>query len=86
MLANVNHSDDVAIPAVNHHISKPALYVACRNDFVAVPRLQEEGMRPWVKDLKVVEMDCAHWVQLQKREELNKVLEAFLGEVETKCE
>lgn len=82
MLSNINLADDAAIPPENHRITKPALFIACKKDFVAVPRLQVEGMRPWVEDLRVKELDSAHWVQLQRREEVNRTLQGFLNEVE----
>ena len=82
MLANVNLADDASIPALNHHITKPALFVACAKDYVAVPRLQEEGMRPWVENLRVEELDSAHFVQLQKSKEVNHTLQKFFDEVE----
>ena len=82
MLSNVNLSDDATIPAKNYHISKPALFIACKKDYVAVPTLQEKGMRPWVKDMRVKELDSAHWVQLQRREEVNRALQEFFDDVE----
>lgn len=82
MLSNINLADDATIPANNHHVTKPTLFIACAKDYVAVPRLQEEGMKPWVRDLRVKEMDSAHWVQLQRREEVNRALQNFFNEVE----
>lgn len=82
MLSNINLADDAAIPPQNRHITKPALFIACAKDYVAVPRLQEEGMRPWVADLRVKELDSAHWVQLQRREEVNRALQKFFNEVQ----
>ena len=82
MLSNINLADDAGIPSQNHHVTKPALFIACAKDYVAVPKLQEEGMRPWVGDLRVKELDSAHWVQLQRREEVNHALQEFFNEVE----
>ncbi|KAF6240610.1 hypothetical protein HO173_001281 [Letharia columbiana] len=82
MLANINLADDAAIPLRNRHVTKPALFIGCAHDYVAVPRLQEAGMRPWAADLRVKVLDSAHWVQLQRREEVNRALRKFFDEVE----
>lgn len=81
MLANINLEDDNNIPAENYHIQKPALFIACSKDYVAVPRLQAEGMKPFAKDLRIKELDSAHWVQLQRRDEVNAALGEFFNEV-----
>ena len=81
MMANINLTDDEAIPRDNQYIKKPALFIACKKDYVAVPMLQEENIRPWAKDLRVKELDSAHWVQLQKRDEVNAYLQDFFDEV-----
>ena len=81
MLADVNLADDATIPPDNHHVTKPALFIACAKDYVAVPRLQVEGFGPWVRDLRVRELDSAHFVQLERFEEVNCLLEEFFDEV-----
>ena len=80
-MANINLTDDEAIPRENYHIKKPALFIACKKDYVAVPALQDENIRPWAKDLRVKELESAHWVQLQKRDEVNACLQDFFDEV-----
>ena len=81
MLANVNVADDATIPEENYHVKKPTLFIACAKDYVAVPQMQEAGMKPWVKDLRIVLIDSAHFVQLERREEVNRALEDFFDEV-----
>ena len=39
-------------------------------------------MRPWARDLRVKELDAAHWVPLEKSEEVNRALQEFFDEVE----
>jgi len=40
--------------------------------------MQVQGMRPWAKDLRVVEIESGYWVQLEKAEEVNMCLERFI--------
>ena len=82
MLANVNVADNAGIPPQNHHIPKPSLFVACTKDHVGVSWMQEQRMRPWAKDMRVKELDAAHWVPLEKPEEVNRTLREFFDEVE----
>ena len=82
MLADVNVADDASIPPPNLHVTKPALFIACAKDYVGVSWMQEQNMRPWAKDMRVKELDSAHWVQLEKREEVNRALQDFFDEVE----
>ena len=39
-------------------------------------------MRPWARDLQFKELDAAHWVPLEKSEEVNRALQEFFDEVE----
>ena len=44
--------------------------------------MQEQRIKPWAKDLRVKELDAAHWVPLEKPEEVNRILQEFFDEVE----
>lgn len=39
-------------------------------------------MRPWAADMRFRTLDSAHWVQLQRRDEVNRALGGFFDEVE----
>ena len=82
MLAKVNVADDAAIPYQNQHITKPALFIACTKDHVGVSWMQEQRMRPWAEDMRVKELDAAHWVPLEKPEEVNLALQELFDELE----
>jgi soluble epoxide hydrolase/lipid-phosphate phosphatase len=43
-----------------------------------------QAMKEYVADLKVVEVECGHWVQLEKRNEIAKTLEEFFMSFEEK--
>lgn len=76
-MAHINAADDEAIPPERAHIDRPTLFLASMNDYVAVPAMQEEQMRPLVKDMEVESLDCGHWTQLEKANEVNEILKRF---------
>ena len=39
-------------------------------------------MRPWAKDMRVKELDAAHWVPLEKPDQVNQALQEFFDGVE----
>jgi soluble epoxide hydrolase/lipid-phosphate phosphatase len=39
-------------------------------------------MKEYVSDLKVVGVDCGHWVQIEKKDEVNTALEEFFTSFE----
>lgn len=76
-MANVNAADEEALPIERHHIDKPTLLVTCEKDYVCVPWVQEEQMKPFVRELEVESLDCGHWVPLKAADALHKVLQDF---------
>lgn len=43
--------------------------------------IQEAMTKPHAEDLRIESLDAAHWVQLEKPEETNNLLESFFDEV-----
>ncbi|KAL8934486.1 MAG: hypothetical protein Q9216_005886 [Gyalolechia sp. 2 TL-2023] len=76
-MANINAADDEAIPPERIQIDQPTLLLASKNDYVGVPALQEEQMKPFVKHLEIESLDCGHWTQLEKANEVNEMLKSF---------
>ncbi|KAL8641250.1 MAG: hypothetical protein Q9228_001921 [Teloschistes exilis] len=76
-MGRVNAADERALPSERYHIDKPTLMVVCTKDPVAIPAIQTEGMKPYVKQLEVESLDCGHWVQLVKVNEVNEILKGF---------
>lgn len=74
---HVNAKDEAAVPHERQQIHKPALLVLCTKDYVAIPATQEEGMRPFAKDMEVESLESGHWVQLEKADEVNEILKKF---------
>lgn len=79
-IANLNTPDEQGISEENRQIHQPTLLVTCAYDAIGVPKMQEEGMRPLVKNLTVKGINSGHFVQLEKPGELNKCLETFISE------
>jgi len=59
MIANVNRQDDMGISEEERRIGQPILLILCSKAYVAIPELQEENTRPYVKDLRVKTLDSA---------------------------
>ncbi|KAL6716818.1 hypothetical protein ACLMJK_004730 [Lecanora helva] len=81
-IRNLNAADESAVAEEDKVIRKEVLLVTCRDDAIAVPRLQEEGMRGFVGEegrlLKVVEMGSGHFVQLERAGEVNECIRGFV--------
>ena len=55
-------------------IDVPCLYVGAENDVILRPS-SADGMEDFIDDLeKVTVMDCGHWTQQEKPDELNRIL------------
>ena len=80
-MANVNVEDEVSLAPERSHIQQPTLLICADKDVIAIAAMQEQGMRPFVKDLKIEHVDSGHWVQLEKPEKVNRILATFLEEV-----
>jgi len=78
-IANLNTPDEDGIEEAKHHPQQHALLVTCSKDYIAVPSMQEMAMKPCVKNLTIKHIDSGHWVQAEKSEELNMILQAFIG-------
>jgi pimeloyl-ACP methyl ester carboxylesterase len=37
-----------------------------------------QGMKQYAKDLNIVRFDCGHWIQMEKKDELNATLESHI--------
>lgn len=79
-LADLNNEDESSVAPERRHIQQSTLLITCSLDPIAIGAMQEQGMRPFVQNLKVEELEAGHWVQLEKSEEINKSLKAFFEE------
>lgn len=79
-MADLNDEDESSIDPERRHIQQPTLLITCSLDPIAVAAMQEQGMRPFVQNLKVEGLEAGHWVQQEKHGEVNKSLKAFFEE------
>ena len=68
------------IPTPAHTLTHPTLLIASTGYFITVTINFAEQMRPLVPNLKVENVDGGHWLQLEKADEVNKILEEFMEE------
>lgn len=54
------------------------MLIASTDYFITVTVNFAEHMRPLVPDLKVETLSGGHWLQLEKADEVNKILEEFI--------
>ena len=54
-------------------VNVPTLFIGAENDVLISPE-HIEGMKPFVSDLKIHMLDCGHWTQQEKPEEVNRIL------------
>lgn len=80
-MANVNTSDEASLALERSHMQQPTLLISAEKDLIAIAAMQEQGMRPFVKDMRVEKADRGHWLQLEKPDEINPVLGKFFEEV-----
>ncbi|KAL9043787.1 MAG: hypothetical protein Q9214_003035 [Letrouitia sp. 1 TL-2023] len=80
-IANLNTPDDDTIPKERYYVEQPALLVTCSLDMVGVPSLQMADTETYVKNLQVKNLECSHWLMLEKRDETNRTLKDFFEKV-----
>jgi pimeloyl-ACP methyl ester carboxylesterase len=57
-------------------LKQPTLLISSAN-FITVSGDFASQMKPNVPDLTVENLDCGHWIQLEKADEANRILEKF---------
>ena len=77
-IANLNAADEPFIPDELKHIAQPTLLLTATKDLVCTPVMAEAGMKDWVKDLTVKGVDAGHWLHLERPDEVNEALRAFV--------
>ncbi|MCJ1291122.1 hypothetical protein MMC34_002665 [Xylographa carneopallida] len=79
-LRNINQEDEKKIPTSSHILTPPTLLIASTGYIITVTINFPEQMRPLVPDLRVEHLDGGHWLQLEKADEVNEILEEFMEE------
>ncbi|KIY00265.1 uncharacterized protein Z520_03950 [Fonsecaea multimorphosa CBS 102226] len=80
-MANLNQKDEKET-VVDPHLRHPVVLITASRDPVAIPAMMESWTRPFAKDLRIHSVDAGHWVQIETKNEVNRILQDFFSEVE----
>ncbi|KAK2674220.1 Epoxide hydrolase-like [Fusarium oxysporum f. sp. vasinfectum] len=81
-LRNINEEDERKITTAAHVLTHPTLLIASTNVITATMNIPEQ-MHPFVPDLIVEQVAGGHWLQLEKPDEVNKILDKFVARLGT---
>lgn len=82
-MRGVNHADEADIAHEKKFLSLPNMLVASTKDYATRADMQEQRHKEWTKETRVEILDCGHWIQLEKREDLFHLLTSFADEVKS---
>jgi soluble epoxide hydrolase/lipid-phosphate phosphatase len=80
LIQGVDLPNLAGIPADRNRVNLPTLLVVSSKDYATRADMGKQATAMWVKDLRIEELDCGHWIQLEMPEKLNALLEGFAGE------
>jgi pimeloyl-ACP methyl ester carboxylesterase len=80
-MGNMNEEDE-KFANLDPKLDLPVLMITANRDIVATAEMMEKGIRQFADDMRVKKLDTGHWVQLEARDEVNKILEEFFSELE----
>ena len=66
------------LEGVDQTIDIPTLFIGAIND-VVVPLQHIDGMKPLVRDLTMHMLDCGHWTQQERPDEVNRLIVDWLS-------
>lgn len=78
-MRGINLADEVHVP--HKLLTLPNMLVVSTKDYATRADMQEQRHREWTKQTKVEVLDCGHWIQLEKRDELVGLLKSFADEL-----
>lgn len=78
---NMDHNWETTAHLAEATITMPALMIGAENDPILLPRLMD-GMERFIPDLKKhVIPNCGHWTQMERPEEVNRILIDYLSDL-----
>ncbi|PLB55852.1 putative epoxide hydrolase [Aspergillus steynii IBT 23096] len=80
-MRGVNAEDEADMSEEDKLCPLPNLFVAAKQDYVCRADLQSTMAEKSVPKLRVEQVDCGHWVQLEVPEVLNRLLVEFVEEL-----
>ena len=79
-MRGINQEDEANIPHSGKFLSLPNMLICSIKDYATRADMQEQGHRKWTTGDQVKVLECGHWIQLGKREELFRLLTSFADE------
>ncbi|KAG0649252.1 Cytosolic epoxide hydrolase 2 [Hyphodiscus hymeniophilus] len=76
-LNDLNKEDESEIPEANYILQQPTLLISSSNFITATADFPNQ-MKSLVPNLVCEKLDCGHWVMLEKTDETNELMAAFL--------
>ena len=81
-MRGVNDADETAISQEDRFCKVPTLLIVSDEDYVTRAEVQVMKCKEWCPDLRIESLlGCGHWIQLERPEELHRLLEGFSAEV-----
>lgn len=81
-MRGIDIADNALLPEERKHVDLPTLLVVSGKDYFAQADMHKKETATWVKQLRIEELSCGHWVQLELPDQLNQLLEGFAHEIE----
>jgi len=80
-MQGVNSNNAVGLTDERKRIDLPALLVVGERDAITRLEIHEAGTKARISDLRIERLDCGHWPQLERKDELMKILLSFAVDV-----
>ena len=80
-MRGINLADEAEVPAEKKPCVLPTLLLVSELDYVTRADMQIPKSREWCTNLNVKTLDCGHWIQLERPDVVNGLLEEFAAEV-----
>ncbi|KAF4599894.1 hypothetical protein EYR40_006998 [Pleurotus pulmonarius] len=79
--SGIQSNDDKDVPIRSPAVSKPVFFGATKRDAICLPKLQTPATTQACSNVTVREFDSGHWVQLERKDEVNKELGSWFETV-----
>ncbi|OQD80025.1 hypothetical protein PENANT_c040G02023 [Penicillium antarcticum] len=80
-MRGVNRIDEAEVPEADRRCHLPTLLIVGEKDYVTKADVNIAVTKRWAHDLRVENFDSGYWVQLERPDELHRVLEDFALEL-----
>jgi soluble epoxide hydrolase/lipid-phosphate phosphatase len=80
-IRNLNEEDE-KLANINPKFDLPVLLITANRDIVTIAAGMEKGTRMFAEDVRVKELNTGHWLQLEGKCDVNKILEEFFLELD----